>query len=181
MTKQTAKIRFEAPIIQVEAMNASYVEFPFSTQELFGIRGQVKVKVVFDGKVEYSGSLVNMGRNCHTLGITKAIRNELGKVFGDTVFVELERDVEEREVSVPEDVLSLLNEKPEEMAYFEKLSYTHRKEYINWITSAKKQETRAKRLIQFIEKLQQKKNPIRSNASHDKNRTYSGNTKLLPR
>lgn len=157
MTKEP--ITFEAPIIQVEGMNASYVEFPFSTLELFGIRGQVKVKVVFDGKVEYRGSLANMGRNCHTLGITKAIRDELCKTFGDIVLVELEQDTEAREVVVPDDVQSLLSANTEEKAYFEKLSYTHRKEYINWITSAKKEETRAKRLIQFIEKLQQKKKP----------------------
>jgi uncharacterized protein YdeI (YjbR/CyaY-like superfamily) len=36
---------------------------------------------------------------------------------------------------------------------FKKLSYTHRKEYCNWITEAKKQETRLKRLDKAIEML----------------------------
>lgn len=155
----SSKITFSAPIIQVEGMNAAYVEFPFNVEELFGTRGQVKVKALFDKQVEYRGSLANMGRNCHTLGLTQEIRSKLGKTFGNLVEVELERDLEVREVIIPHDVLVLLNENPEEKAYFEKLSYTHRKEYINWITSAKKEETRINRLVAFIEKLRQKKKP----------------------
>ena len=153
------RISFSAPIIQVEGMNAAYVEFPFNVEELFGTRGQVKIKALFDKQVEYRGSLTNMGRNCHTLGLTQEIRSKLGKSFGDLVEVELERDLDVREVVIPDDVRALLNENPEEKAYFEKLSYTHRKEYTNWISSAKKEETRAKRLVSFIEKLQQKKKP----------------------
>lgn len=155
----SSKISFSAPIIQVEGMNAAYVEFPFNVEELFGTRGQVKIKALFDKQVKYRGSLANMGRNCHTLGLTQEIRSKLGKSFGDMVEVELERDLEVREVIVPDDVQALLNKNPEEKAFFEKLSYTHRKEYINWITSAKKEETRTNRLVSFIEKLQQKKKP----------------------
>ncbi len=44
------KISFTATIIQVEGMNAAYVDFPFSVEELFGTCGQIKVNVLFDGK-----------------------------------------------------------------------------------------------------------------------------------
>jgi uncharacterized protein YdeI (YjbR/CyaY-like superfamily) len=36
---------------------------------------------------------------------------------------------------------------------FEKLSYTHRKEYCHWVTEAKKEETRLRRLTKAIEML----------------------------
>jgi uncharacterized protein YdeI (YjbR/CyaY-like superfamily) len=36
---------------------------------------------------------------------------------------------------------------------FEKLSYTHRKEYCRWITDAKKEGTRSRRLEKAIEML----------------------------
>lgn len=153
------KISFVATIIQVERMNAAYIEFPFSVEELFGTRGQVKVKALFDGKAEYRGSLANMGRNCHTLGLTQEIRNKLQKTFGDTIEVDLVHDLEIREVTIPDDIQSVLSENQEALAFFEKLSYTHRKEYINWISSAKKDETRVNRVVSFIEKLQQKKKP----------------------
>jgi hypothetical protein len=38
-------------------MNAAFVEFPFSTEEIFGKKGQVKIKAVFDDKVEYREAL----------------------------------------------------------------------------------------------------------------------------
>ncbi len=40
--------------------------------------------------------------------------------------------------------------------YFESLAFSHRKEYIQWIESAKKLETRTKRIEQTIKKLQEK-------------------------
>lgn len=100
-----------------------------------------------------------MGRGGHTLGLTQEIRNKLQKTFGDPVHIELERDKEIREVIVPDEIQSALGENPKALAFFEKLSYTHRKEYINWITSAKHEKTHDKRMIGFIEKLLQKKKP----------------------
>lgn len=155
----SSKISFTAPIIQHEGMNAGYVEFPFSVEDAFGTRGMVKVKALFDGKTEYRGIMSNMGTGCHILILAQEVRGKLGKSFGDSVLVELEHDLEKREVLIPEYVQDLLTEYPEAQAFFEKLSYTHRKEYINWITSAKREETRAKRMVEFIEKLLQKKKP----------------------
>jgi len=159
MAATPSKISFTAPIIQHEGMNAGYIEFPFSVEEVFGTRGMVKVKALFDGKAEYRGIMSNMGTGCHILILTQEVRGKLGKSFGDLVLVELEHDLEKREVLIPEYVQDLLTEYPEAQAFFEKLSYTHRKEYINWITSAKKEETHAKRMVLFIEKLLQKKKP----------------------
>lgn len=159
MAATPSKISFTAPIIQHEGMNAGYIEFPFSVEEVFGTRGMVKIKALFDDKAEYRGIMSNMGTGCHILILTQEVRRKLGKSFGDSVLVELEHDLEKREVIIPEDVQNLLAEYPEAQAFFEKLSYTHRKEYINWITSAKREETRAKRMVGFIEKLLQKKKP----------------------
>ena len=39
------------------------------------------------------------------------------------------------------------------LVYFNSLAFSHRKEYIQWIESAKKEETRVKRIGQAIEKL----------------------------
>ena len=37
------------------------------------------------------------------------------------------------------------------MELFDKMSYTHRKEYIRWITDAKKPETRENRKVKMTE------------------------------
>ena len=56
----TNYITFEAEIKQNGTMNAAFVDFPFSTEELFGKKGQVKIKALLDEKVEYRGSLAKM-------------------------------------------------------------------------------------------------------------------------
>jgi uncharacterized protein YdeI (YjbR/CyaY-like superfamily) len=61
---------------------------------------------------------------------------------------------------VPEPSARILGHLPEKkeglLPFFEKLSYTHRKEYCRWISEAKKEETRLKRLGKAIERLEQR-------------------------
>lgn len=148
----TKPIHFSAKIHQHQDMNAAFVFFPFDTLELFGKKGQIKIKVLFDDKAEYRGSLANMG-NGHCLILTQAIRRQIGKSFGDDVNITLWEDKEERIVIVPEDVQVLLDQNENAKAFYEKMSYTHKKEYIRWIEEAKKEETRERRKIKMIEML----------------------------
>jgi len=133
-------ITFSAEIQQHQDINAAFVNFPFDTLELFGKKGQVKVKVLLNDEIEYRSSLANMGGGCYRLGLTQAIRKELGKTFGDTVDVKLWEDREERIVIIPDDVQELLNENEKAKDFYEKMSYTHKKEYIRWIEEAKKKK-----------------------------------------
>ena len=72
----------------------------------------------------------------------------------------IEEDIEARTVEIPADVAERLSNQPEASAFFSSLSFTNRKEYIKWITGAKKEETRMKRLDQMIGKLlAEQKNP----------------------
>ncbi|MDQ0783958.1 YdeI/OmpD-associated family protein [Chryseobacterium sp. W4I1] len=145
------KIEFTALIQQNGEMDAAFVEFPFSTVELFGKKGHVKIKATFDNKVEYRGSLAKMKSDCHILGLTQDIRKQLGKTFGDKVLVSLIEDKEERTVEIADDIAFVFNENPEAKALFDKMSYTHRKEYIRWIEEAKKSETRENRKVKMIQ------------------------------
>ncbi|BEV05038.1 YdeI/OmpD-associated family protein [Chryseobacterium gambrini] len=147
---KTDSVQFKAVIKQNGEMNAAFVEFPFSTEEIFGKKGQVKIKAVFDDKVEYRGSLAKMKSECHILGLTQEIREQLGKSFGDEVSVSLTEDKEERVVEIAEDIVLLFNENPDAKVLFDKMSYTHRKEYIRWIEEAKKRETRENRKVKMI-------------------------------
>lgn len=144
-------IEFTAIIKQNGTMNAAFVEFPFSTEELFNKKGQVKIKALFDDKVEYRGSLAKMKSDCHILGLTQEIRKQLGKTFGDEVSVSLVEDQEERVVDIADDIAAVFDENPEARIMFDKMSYTHKKEYIRWIEEAKKPETRENRKIKMIQ------------------------------
>ncbi|WP_267403379.1 MULTISPECIES: YdeI/OmpD-associated family protein [unclassified Chryseobacterium] len=144
-------VNFQAIIQQNGEINAAFVEFPFSTEELFGKKGQVKIKALFDNTVEYRGSLAKMKSECHILGLTQDVRKQLGKTFGDEVSVSVIEDTEERIVEISDDIQFIFNENPEAKALFDKMSYTHRKEYIRWIEEAKKPETRENRKTKMIQ------------------------------
>lgn len=148
------KYNFEAEIKKVDGKDATYIEVPLDIEKEFGTK-RLKVKVKFDN-VEYRGSVVRMGLPCYMIGITKEIRSKIGKSFGDKVSVELEKDVEERKIELPEDFKEklILNEKAYE--FYKSLSYSQQRKYFQWITSAKKEETRMKRNEEAIKKLEDK-------------------------
>lgn len=148
---------FDAEIKKKEGMDAAFIEFPYNVEAEFGVKGQVKVSVTFDG-YGYRGSLAKMGHHCHLLGITKNIRDAIGKQPGDVVHIVLKRDDEPRVVDIPEDLMERLEEDKEVHEFFNRLSYTNQKSYVNKITSAKKEETRAKRLDEAIVTLRNKIN-----------------------
>lgn len=143
---------FDAKLIKHDSINAAYIEFPYHTEREFGTKGQIKVNVTFDG-CEYRGSLANMGQGCHCLGLTQKMRNDIGKQPGDVVHVILRKDEEPRNIDMPEDFNKLLENNSEAKEFFNSLSYTSRKEYVNWIISAKKVENRKKRIDEAIIKL----------------------------
>jgi len=69
-------------------------------------------------------------------------------------------DVVNKQVSPPEDLLAALQEHPLALTYFESLAYSHRKEYVLWILTAKQDKTRLSRIEKTIEMLLSKrKNP----------------------
>jgi hypothetical protein len=144
------KYKFKAKI-QAGNGGGAYVFFPYDVEKEFGTRGQVPVNATFDG-VRYTGSLFKYGKPQHMLGVLKAIRDKRGKSPGDTIDVELWRDEDERTFEISPEFQKLLK-KEGLLPFFEKLSYTHRKEYSRWITEAKKEETRVRRLEKAIEML----------------------------
>ena len=134
-----------------EAGDSCSVYFPYDAETEFGTRARVPVKATFDG-VPYRGSLMKYSSVQHRIPVVEAIRAQIGKNVGDTIDVTITRDETERTVETPEDLAKLLK-KEKLLEFFEKLSYTHRKEYVRWITEAKKEETRQRRLAKAIEML----------------------------
>ncbi len=143
--------KFKATIESVQGpagRGGACVFFPYDVEKEFGTRGQVPVKITFDG-APYTGTMVKYGLPQHMLPVIKAIREKIGKGPGDTVSVTVERDNSVRTVEVPPELQKLLR-KEGLLPVFEKLSYTHRKEYCRWITEAKKEETRQARLAKAV-------------------------------
>ena len=141
------KYKFKAKIEAGDGGGA-YILFPYDTEKEFATKGRVPIKATFDG-VPYTGSLVKYGQPQHMLGLLKSIREQIGKGPGDMIEVTIQKDEEERVVEIPPAFEKLL-QKEGLLPAFEKLSYTHRKEYCRWLTEAKREETRLARLEKAI-------------------------------
>lgn len=144
--------KFEAIIQKHLDKDATYIEIPFNVEEDFGAK-RVKVKANFDG-IEYRGSIVKMGLPCYMIGMTKEIRKAIGKEAGESVFVEIEKDEEDRTIELPDDFKDALNENKYANDFYNNLSYSAKRKYFLWVTSAKKAETREKRITEAMLKLE---------------------------
>lgn len=132
----------------------AYVLFPYDVQETFGSKGRIPVRAWIEGE-PYRGSLVKYGHPQHMFPVLKAIREKIGKSIGDTIEIILEADSDEREIDTPADLQKALKANKLDKA-FAKLSYTHRKEYVQWIEGAKKPETRDNRISKAVEMIMAK-------------------------
>jgi hypothetical protein len=142
---------FEAPI-EAGAGGGAFVRLPGDAAAVFGTRARFPVQATFNG-VAYRGSTMPLGDGTFCVGVTKAVQAQAGASVGDTVTVVVERDAGERTVDIPPDLAAALSSHPEAAARFEAMGHTHRKEYAAWITSAKRPETRQRRLDQAIVKI----------------------------
>ena len=69
-------------------------------------------------------------------------------------------DTEKKQITLPPDVESILRINPAALTIYETLAWSHRKEYMVWILSAKQEQTRVNRITKMVEMLLAgKKNP----------------------
>lgn len=150
----TKKQTFTA-VIQNAGGGGAFVEIPFDVEAEFGSK-KPKVKAMIEG-VPYRGTLTRMGTDYHMLIILKGIREQVGKTFGDEVTITVEPDTEPRLIEVPTELKKAFKTEKEAKAFFEKLSYTHQREYVMWINEAKREETRQNRIAKAVDMLKQGK------------------------
>ncbi len=134
-----------------DAPRAAYICVPFDVKEVFGTKARVAVKGTFDDQ-KYSGTIQPMTGG-HVIGVSAEVRKALGKNTCDSIHVVMEQDAEERTVEIPADLMTALDSNPAARDYFNKLPYSHRKEYVEYITEAKKPDTRVRRVEKTIDDL----------------------------
>ena len=78
--------------------------------------------------------------------VSAAVRKEAGIAAGDAVVVGVALDTAPREVEMPDDLAAAMAEQPESRTFFDTLTDSQRKQFVESVTSAKKPETRSKRI-----------------------------------
>jgi Bacteriocin-protection, YdeI or OmpD-Associated/Domain of unknown function (DUF1905) len=141
--------RFETTL-EVEGCTATFFEVPLDVPAIFG-RARPPVRVTVGGHTYRSTIAVYGGR--YFLPLNRQNREAAGVAAGERITVELEADTEERTVDVPDELRKALDGDDEARTVFESLSYSHRKEYADWIVEAKREETRRRRVAETLERL----------------------------
>ncbi|MEO6571420.1 MAG: YdeI/OmpD-associated family protein, partial [Ilumatobacteraceae bacterium] len=106
------------------------------------------VKVTVNGGYTFEGRIGRMGGE-NMLGFNTATRAAAGVEAGDTIEVVIVADTADRGVQVPDDLASAMRAAAI-TDRFDALAPSHRKEYVRWVTEAKKPETRAKRVVEAV-------------------------------
>jgi hypothetical protein len=127
-----------------------FMPIPFDVLAAFGGKGRVPVRGSMNG-FPFRSSLMPEGDGTHSMAINKALQAGALAQPGDSVEIELERDVAERSVAVPAELEAELCRSDAARAAFDKLSYSHRKEYADWVAAGKKPETRLERARKALE------------------------------
>lgn len=123
---------------------------PFNPNEVWGEKAQHHITGLVNGhkirgplRVEGDGTILPLG---------EAWRRDNGLEEGEEVEVELGPEGPQSE-SLSADIAEALEAEPQAKAFFEGLATFYRSNYIKWIESAKRPETRRARIVEMIELL----------------------------
>lgn len=151
MSETIPSLRFEGLLESEPGAQGVYIILPFDVSAVFGSRGRIPVRVTINGHV-FRTSLAPYGGK-HYLGVNRTVRGAAKVDVGDRVEVSIERDDQPRVINPPDDLANALADNPAALESWERLSYSHKKEFVDAIDDAKKPETRARRILKAVEEL----------------------------
>ncbi|MFD8206989.1 YdeI/OmpD-associated family protein [Streptomyces sp. NPDC059695] len=139
-------MKFRAQVEPPEPMRG--LEVPPEVMAALGGGARPPVTITIHGHSWKSRVAILRGR--HLLGLSNAHRQAAGVTIGEEVEVELELDTEPRVVVEPEDFARALDDDPAARAAYDSLSHSRKREHVRAVESAKKPETRRRRIEKAI-------------------------------
>jgi len=124
------------------------LEVPPEVVESLGGGARPPVTITINGHAWRSRVAIMRGR--HLIGLSHANREAAGVAVGEEVEVELVLDTEPRVVVEPADLTAALDADAVVRAAFDALPHGRRREHVRAVESAKRPETRARRIDQVV-------------------------------
>lgn len=144
--------RFKAPVIQ--SGKRTFIVLPFDPDEVWGTKQRHYVAGLVGGRVVRGALVRENSRFVLPLGAAWRRDNGLDESAEAEVVLTPEGPQGER---LPADLATALEATPQARAFFESLATFYRKNYLRWIESAKRPETRAARIGETINLLMAEK------------------------
>lgn len=130
---------------------ATGIEVPASVVEALGSAKQPAV-IVGVGGHSYRTTVAVRGEQ-YWVPLSAENRSAAGVAAGDEVDVDISLDASPRTVEVPADLAEALDADPAVRDAFDRLAYSHRKEWVRSVEDAKKTETRQRRVAKAVDSL----------------------------
>ncbi len=143
-------VRFRAPVAQQHG-TSPYVDVPAEVLAQISEKRRVPVAVTVNG-FTFRTTVAPM-KGCLLLGFNKANAAAARVTAGDVIDIEMELDTAPREVEVPVELRQALGAAPQAQAAYDALSYTHRREWAQYVASAKQAQTRVRRAAKAVTQL----------------------------
>jgi len=148
MDKGSSAVRFKARLLQpAEPKDAawSFLVLPASASARLPTRSMVTVDGTLAGHA-FQVTLEPDGQGSHWLKVEEDLRQAAGVSVGDAVALAIVPVAEEPEPRVPADIREALDDHPAARATWDDITAIARRDWIHWIVSGKKAETRVKRI-----------------------------------
>jgi hypothetical protein len=139
--------------IQLAGKTATGIQVPTEIIESLGAGKKPAVRVTLRGHT-YRTTVASRGDR-YLVGVSAENRASAGVAAGDELDVEIELDTEPREITVPGDLADALAADSKAATFFESLTYSQKRWYVEPIEQAKKAETRERRLAKALDMLRQ--------------------------
>lgn len=128
------------------------VYMSFDAAEVWGLRGQIKVKGEING-FPFRSSLFPTREGRHFLLVNKKMQKGARTGEGKLANIRIELDVEKRIARLPSDLSAILTQDPSLRGWYDKLNHSTRVEIAKWIAEPKSVEARVQRAEQMAERL----------------------------
>ena len=148
MPELARTIRFKATLLRPASPKGaawSFLVLPASASAKLPTRSMTTIGGSIDGHA-FQATLEPDGEGSHWLKVTRAMREGAGADIGDKVALEIVPVAEEPEPRVPVDLRKALAAAPEASAVWSDITPVARRDWIHWISSGKKAETRVRRI-----------------------------------
>ncbi|MCA9321476.1 MAG: DUF1905 domain-containing protein [Planctomycetes bacterium] len=148
MSKAASKIRCQAKLSRPETPKAAtwtFLVLPKSQSAKLSSRGMVTVNGTIN-EVPFLATLEPDGLGSHWLKVSRKLREAAGAVAGDVVTLEISPVDKEPEPKVPTDLRQALAAAPKAREVWSDITTVARRDWIQWIVSAKQPETRTRRI-----------------------------------
>ena len=149
MTQNASTIRFTAKLLQpatpAKTVSWTFLTLPKDASAKLPSRSMTAVEGTING-VPFRATLEPDGQKGHWLRVDRKMREAAGADAGDMVTLEIVPAGEEPEPKVPADLRKALAAAPQARALWLDITPMARRDWIHWITSAKRPETRARRV-----------------------------------